>query len=107
MHIDKYHKRKWFERRLLKYEIFYYAYSRYGNNYTLIEYAKNAPILVHRHNIDEIISITEYFEGMSYWERFFYARKIALKHKRENRDVQLKVFYSTVKSHKRELDKLL
>ena len=45
-------KNKWFNERLINYEIFFHGAEVYGNNYTLIEYCQGAPSMVHRHRCE-------------------------------------------------------
>lgn len=100
-------KRKWFNKCLLNYEIFFYGYKEYGDNYTLIEYAQGAPSLVHRHRCEDVQTITKYFEDMNPCERFFEARRVEFKHKKENKTSYIEVYFDTKKTKNKELQKLL
>ena len=100
-------KRKWFEKRLLSYEIFFYGAKEYNDNFTLIEWAHGMLSRIHRHNWESIKTIREYFENMPPCDRFFEARRIEFKHKKENKESYIEVFYCTKKAKEKELKKLL
>lgn len=100
-------KIKWFEKRLLSYEIFFYGAKEYNNNFKLIEWAQGTLSKIHRHNWESIKLITEYFEDMNPCDRFFEARRVEFKHKKENKMSYIEVFYSTKKKKEKELKKLL
>lgn len=63
--------------------------------------------MIHRHNWESIKTITEYFEDMNPCDRFFEARRVEFKHKKENKMSYIEVFYSTKKTKEKELKKLL
>lgn len=100
-------KNKWFNKCLINYEIFFHGAEVYGNNYTLIEYCQGAPSMVHRHRCEEVQRITKYFEDMPPCDRFFEARHIEFKHKKEKRKSHIRVFYDTKKTESKKLKELL
>lgn len=100
-------KQKWFDECLLDYEIFFYGAVEYGNNFTLIEYAQDAPSYAYRHNNIDAKLLTEYFENMNPYDRFFEARRVELKHKKENKKSHIRVYFNTKKAKAKELKKLI
>lgn len=100
-------KQKWFDKCLLGYEIFFYGAVEYGDNFTLIEYAQGAPSFVHRHNNNDVKLLTEYFENMNPYDRFFEARRVELKHKKEDKKSYIRVYFNTKKTKAKELKNLI
>lgn len=100
-------KQKWFDECLLDYKIFFYGAVEYGKNFTLIEYGQGAPSFVHRHDNNDAKLLTEFFENMNPYNRFFEARKVELKHKKEDRKSYIRVYFNTKKTKAKELKVLL
>lgn len=112
----KLNKQKWFDEQVLEFEINYKAYPIYPDNYKIMSYTtgqvfSKAPCLTTYCDTydkpQDINEIVYYFKSLSVVEAFFEARRIARKHKKQNKECYLWVSYKTVKQRQKRLQELL
>ena len=109
-------KKRWFNTQVLEFEIMFYGYPIYPDNYTIMSYIAGqafakAPCLTTyadtRYKPTDVKEIIDYFKPMSITDAFFEARRIARKHRKEKKKCYIDVSYKTVKQRDKNLKELL
>lgn len=110
----KLNKKKWFNTQLLEFEVMYYGYPIYSDNYRLFASSicdEYVPRLTTYYDSDnkpeEINDIIYYFKSMPIMDAFFEARRLSRKHKQEKRQCYITVSYKTVKRRDKKIKELL
>ena len=90
-------KRKWFEKNLLKFEITFNTYNKFGKTFKLRTYEKDSYYTTRSaHMPSKIEALSDYLNELSDFECFFKAREMMLQTRKNSE--KLIVEYRTIKS---------